>query len=204
MRKVAYAVFFVLFAIAIVVILGGNPLSFMDSKQQATESKVNLGFTAKTQSEESGRINFNTFAPNIKYTGVNWEDDNAKNISQTTAESTNIFLIRGRDLDANANATLWLVVISQNEQVTLVSHNYYGEKITPWQGKHPEREIDLSNITTPSELFAKNKEIIFPTPDSITTETRDLDLAADTYYLTITNNGKTRNLEFDAKTGALK
>jgi hypothetical protein len=87
--------------------------------------------------------------------------------------------------------------------VSLVTYDRSGEKVDTWLGRYPEKEIIISQIITPRKLFEKNREQIFKTPQAITTESRELALAEGNYYLTITGQGKTRSLVFDAKTGAL-
>ena len=194
MRKVAYVFFFILLVAAIIVI-GGNPLSFFNPSPQATHSKVDVGFVVLNQPDEFERINFEDIAPNVPYAGLNQEEN--------TTETTHIQLIRGYKMDATGNASSWIFVVRQPEQVSLVTYDRSGETVNTWQGGYPEKEIIISQIITPRELFEKNREQIFPTPQVITTESRELALAEGNYYLTITGTGKTRYLVFDAKTGVL-
>jgi hypothetical protein len=203
MRKVAYVFFFILLVVAIIVIIGGNPLLFFNQSPQATHSKVDVGFVVLNQSEELQRVNFEDVAPNVLYVGFNPEDSTAEKTAQNTSETTHIQLIRGFNLDATGNASSWIFVVRQPEQVSLVTYDHYGETVNNWQGKYPEKEIIISQIITPRQLFERNREQIFPTPLAITTESRELALAEDKYYLTVTGQGKTRHLVFDAKTGAL-
>jgi hypothetical protein len=199
MRKVAYVFFFILLVLAIVVMIGGNPLSFFYSSQQATHSKVNIGFVVLNQSNEFKRVNFEEIIPNVPYVGINREESTSVNSTKTT----HIQLIRGYNLDATGNASSWIFVIRQPEQVSLVTYDRSGEKVDTWLGRYPEKEIIINQIITPRKLFEKNREQIFKTPQAITTESRELALAEGNYYLTITGQGKTRSLVFDAKTGAL-
>ncbi|MFA4826058.1 MAG: hypothetical protein WC593_12975 [Methanoregula sp.] len=199
MRKWAYGFFFLLLVVAIVVMMGGNPLSFFNPSPQATHTKVDAGFVILNQSDEFARVNFEDIAPNVPYAGINREDNIAENITETT----HIQLIRGYNLDATGNASSWIFVVRQPEQVSLVTYDHSGEKVNAWQGWYPEKEIITSQIVTPRELFEKNREQIFPAPLAITSGSRELALAEGTYYLTITGQGNTRHLVFDAKTGAL-
>ena len=199
MRKVAYVFFFILFVVAIIVMIGGNPFSFFNRSPQATHSKVDVGFVVLNQSDEFERVNFEDIAPNVPYSGVNLEDSTSVN----TTEKTHIQLIRGYNLDARGNAISWIFVVRQRNQVSLVTYDRYGEKVNAWLGGYPEKEIIISQIIPPREIFNRNREQIFPTSQAITTESRELALAEGTYYLTITGQGKTRILVFDANTGAL-
>ena len=199
MRKVAYVFFFILLVVAIIVLMGGIPLPFFDMSPQATHSKVDVGFVVLNQSDEFERVNFEDVAPNVPYIGFDREGSTA----EKTAETTHIQLIRGYNLDATGNASSWIFVVRQPEQVSLVTYDRYGEKVNTWLGRYPEKEIIISQIIPPRELFNRNREQIFPTPQAINTESRELALAEDDYYLTITGQGKTRYLVFDAKTGAL-
>jgi len=203
MRKVAYVIFFIVLVVAILVILGGSSPSVFTPPKQATESKVNVGFAVLNQSDEFVRVSFEDVAPGIRYLGINWEDSTSAGTADTTAENTHIQLIRGNNLDATGNASSWLFVVRQPEQVSLVTYDRYGEKVSAWPGKYPEQEISISQIITPRELFEKNRELIFPTPLAAGSDSRELALAEDTYYLTITGKETTRYLTFDAKTGAL-
>ena len=199
MRKVAYVFFFILLVVAIIVIIGGNPFSFFNPSPQATHSKVDVGFVVLNQSDEFERVNFEDIISNVPYIGINLEDSTSDN----TTKTTHIQLIRGYKLDATGNASSWIFVVRQPEQVSLVTYDRSGEKMNTWQGGYPEKEIIISQIITPRKLFEKNREQIFPTPQAITTESRELALADGKYYLTITSQGKTRYLVFDAQTGAL-
>lgn len=199
MRKIAYVFFFLLLVVAIIVVIGGNPLSFFNPSPQTTHSKVDVGFVVLKESDEFEGVNFEDIAPDVPYVGINREDSTSDN----TTGSTHIQLIRGYKLDATGNASSWIFVVRQLEQVSLVTYDRSGEKVNAWQGGYPEKEIIISQIITPRNLFEKNREQIFKTPLAITTESRELALTEGNYYLTITGQGKTRYLVFDAKTGAL-
>jgi len=199
MRKVAYVFFFILLVAAIIVVIGGNPLSLFYSSPQATHPKVDVGFIVLNQPNEFDRINFEDIAPNVPYVGINREAPAAENATETT----HIQLIRGYNLDATGNASSWIFVIRQPERVSLVTYDRSGETVNAWPGGYPGNETIVSQIISPRELFEKNRVQIFPTSQAITTESRELALADGNYYLTITGQGKTRHLVFDAKTGAL-
>ena len=199
MRKVAYVFFFILLVIAIIVLIVGNPLSFFNLSPQTTHSKVDVGFVVLNQSGEFVRINFEDIAPDALYVGINREESPSDN----TTKTTHIQLIRGYKLDATGNARSWIFVVRQPGQVSLVTYDRSGETVNNWQGWYPEKEIIISQIITPRKLFEKNREQIFKTPQAITTESRELALKDGKYYLTITGQGKTRYLVFDAQTGAL-
>lgn len=203
MRKMTYVFFFILLVIAIIVMIAGNPFSFFNPSPKAIDSKVDIGFIVLNQSDEFDRVNFEDIAPNVQYLGFNPEDSTSERTAQNTSETTHIQLIRGFNLDATGNASSWIFIIQQPEQVSLVSYDHFGEKTNAWLGKYPEKEIIISEIITPRELFEKNRGKIFSTPQAISAESRELALAESNYYLTITGPGKTRYLIFDAKTGAL-
>lgn len=203
MRKVAYVFFFILLVVAIIVLMGGIPLPFSGPSPQATHTKVDVGFVVLNQSDEFQRVNFEDVAPKVPYLGFDREGSTAENTAEKTAETTHIQLIRGYNLDARGNATSWIFVVRQPNQVSLVTYDRYGEKVNTWLGRYPEKEIIISQIVPPSELFDRNRARIFTTPQAINTESRELALAEGNYYLTITGQGKTRYLVFDAKTGAL-
>ena len=199
MRKGAYVFFFILLVVAIVVIIVGNPFSFFNLSPQATHSKVDVGFVVLNQSDEFVRINFEDIAPDAQYVGIKREEIPSEN----TTKTTHIQLIRGYKLDATGDASSWIFVVQQPQQVSLVTYDHSDETVNTWLGGYPEKEIIISQIITPRKLFEKNREQIFQTPQAITTESRELALAEGKYYLTITGQGKTRYLVFDAKTGAL-
>ena len=199
MRKGAYVFFFILLVVAIVVMIVGNPLSFFNPSPPATHPKVDVGFVVRNQSDEFVRINFEDIAPDIQYVGIMHENITAQN----TTGTNHIQLIRGNKLDATGNASSWIFVVRQPQLVSLVTYDRSGETVNTWLGGYPEKEIIISQIITPRNLFEKNREQIFKTPQAITTESREIALANGSYYLTINGPGKTRYLIFDAKTGAL-
>jgi len=199
MRRGAYVFFFILLVVATVVMIVGNPVPFFNRSTQATNSKVDVGFVVLNQSDEFVRINFEDVTPDAQYVGINREESPSEN----TAKTTHIQLVRGYKLDATGNASSWIFVVRQPQQVSLVNYDRSGETVNTWLGEYPEKEIITSQIITPRKLFEKNREQIFQTPQAITTESRELALAEGKYYLTITGQGKTRYLVFDANTGAL-
>jgi hypothetical protein len=199
MRKVAYVFFFILLVAAIIVMIWGSPLSFFYSSPQTPHAKVDVGFIVLDQPNEFARINFEDVAQNVPYIGYKREGRTEENASETM----HIQLIRGYNLDATGNASSWIFVVRQPEQVSLVTYDRSGGTINAWPGGYPGNEIIVSQIIMPRELFEKNRVQIFPTPEAVTAESRELALADGSYYLTITGQGKTRHLVFDAKTGAL-
>lgn len=203
MRKAAYAFFFILIIVAIIVLIGGISLPFFETSQQNVPQKIDVGFVVLNQSDGSQGVNFEDFAPDVRYLGINWEDSPSANVSEQIATNTHIQLVRGYNVDLTGNASSWLFVVRQPEQVSLVTYDHYGQKVDVWQGKYPEKEIFIDQIITPRALFNLNGKTIFPTQQSVNNESRELALAEDKYYLTITGQEKTRNLVFDAKTGAL-
>lgn len=203
MKKTAYILIFIIVIIAGIVMIAGNPLSLLSPAQEAPASKVDVGFTVIDQPVKIQTIPFENVADTIQYTGVNWESENARNASETSKKTTKVYLIEGHHLDANASAATWFCVITQPSGASIVSYDNRATRVSPWSGKFPDKEIDLAGIITPGELFAKNRNTIFKDTGSVNEETRDLSLTAGTYYLTIKGNDKTRDLEFDAKTGAL-
>jgi hypothetical protein len=199
MKKVAYVFFFILLAASIIVLTMGNPLSFFYSSPQTTHPKADVGFIVLNQPNEFERINFEDSASNVRYIGINREDPAAENAT----EATHIHLIRGYNLDATGNASSWIFVIRQPERVSLVTYDRSGETVNAWPGAYPGNEIIISQIIMPRELFEKNRVQIFPTSQEVTAGLRELALADGNYYLTITGQGTTRHLVFDAETGAL-
>jgi hypothetical protein len=203
MRKAAYLFFFLILIAAVVVMIAGNPLSFFSPPGQDKPGNVDVGFILLDQPEESHRVSFEAVTTNIHLTGYDPEAAVQEKTADLVAETTFIQMIRGHDLDDTGNATSWIFVVRQPEQVSLVTFDRFGQKISQWEGSYPENPINISHIVTPGDLFSKNYQVIFPAPESRQTEVRELALAGDTYYLTMTGAGKTRNLIFDAQTGAL-
>jgi hypothetical protein len=203
MRKAAYVFFFLILIAVIVVMIAGNPLSLFNPQSQATDAKVDVGFILLDQPDQMQKVSFEDSSLNIYTLGFDPEAPSAEKTAEQIAETTYIQMIRGYDVDATGNATSWLFVVRQPDQISLVTFDRFGEKVSAWQGTYPEKAINISQIVTPRELFATNHDTIFPTPDVVSAESRELALAEDTYYLTITGQGTTRYLVFDAKTGAL-
>ena len=196
MKNLAYILFFLVIVIAILGVLGKIPLPPSNPTPQVPDANPHTGFGIVNRSDSSTAINFDVVAPGISYRTSHPENGPYKNTT-----TTSIRLIRGHDLDATGDASSWSFIVRQPEQVLLVTNSRYGEKQYNWSGKYPEDEINLSRIITPRELFLKNRALIIPTEESVTNESRELSLAGNTYYLTITGQG-TRDLEFDATTGA--
>lgn len=203
MSKAAYVFFFLLLIAVIVVMIAGNPLSLFNPQPQDTKGKVDVGFVLLDQPDPLQKVSFEDSSLNIYTLGFDPEAPSAEKTAEQIAETTYIQIIRGYDMDAKGNATSWLFVVQQPEQVSLVTFDRFGESVSTWQGAYPEEATNISQIVKPRELFTKNYDTIFPTPDSVNIESRELALAEDTYYLTIKGQGTTRYLIFDAKTGAL-
>jgi hypothetical protein len=203
MRKAAFVFFFLVLVAAAVIIFVGNPLSILNGQDQKSPSRVDVGFVLLDQPEGLDRISFEAVTTNIQLTGFDGEAPNPARTAEEVAETTFIHMIRGHDMDANGNATSWNFVVRQPDQVSMVSFDRFGEKIGRWDAQYPDTAINTSEIMAPGALFAKNYQVIFPTSEEIMTEKRDLALADGTYYLTVTGRGETKNLIFDAYTGAL-
>lgn len=203
MRKAVLVFFFLVLVAAAVIIVIGNPLSLLNGQDQNSPSKVDVGFVLLDQPEGLDRVSFDAATTNIQYTGFDPEAPDSVRSAQEVAETTFIHMIRGHDLDETGNATSWNFVVRQPDQVSLVSYDRFGEKIGRWDAQYPNTTINISEIMAPGALFAKNYQVIFPTSEEIMTEKRDLALAEGTYYLTITGRGETKNMMFDAFTGAL-
>ena len=203
MRKVAFAFFFLLLIAVIGIFTGIFPISTLNPFQETTKEKVDVGFAVVNQSEEILWINFSQIIVNLPTLGVNWEDDDAKNIATHTANSTNIQLIRGYNLNMNGDATTWIAIVEQPDQVSLVTFDRFGEKVDPWQGSYPEKKIFPDQVKTPQEIFSLNRDIIFPAPVPTNAGVKEMTLAGETYYLTISGQEKIRYLEFNAISGVL-
>lgn len=203
MRKIAYAFFFLLLIAVIGIFTGILPVSTLNPFQETTKEKVDVGFEVVNQSEEIQWLNFSDITVNLPTLGVNWEDDDAKNIAKQTVNSTDIQLIRGYNLNMNGDATTWIAIVEQPEQVSLVTFDRSGKKVDPWQGSYPEQEIFIDQVKPPREIFSLNRDIIFPAPVPANAGVKELTLAGETYYLTIPGPEKIRYLEFNAITGAL-
>jgi hypothetical protein len=199
MRKMVYVFFSILLVAAIIVMLGIIPLSFLNPLQQANHAKANGAIIVLNQPDEFQKIDFERGASAVQHLGVDIEDSAVKNVTETT----HIQLIRGHSLDVTGNATSWMFIVAQPGKVSLATYDRRGQTVNAWQGDFPEKEIVISEILPPRDLFSKNRDQIFLNPEAITTESIDLALAENNYYLTITSAGKIRNLVFDAKTGVL-
>ena len=205
MRKFVIIAFLLLLAMAVIAVFtGGNPLLLIQPSSPAIPQKVDVGFTLLNTSTDLTSINFQDISDSITYiespaiTRVNLSATN------TTIPVKQVRLIRGSNLDEKGDARNWMVILLQHDEALMASYDLQGSRVDPWQGSYPDSVVNISAIMRPRELFRINHDLLFSTPDAATTDTRNLALAGNTYYLTITTGqGKTRNLEFNAITGAL-
>jgi len=195
MKKLAYLLFFIVIAGVILGISGIISLHSLSFSPDTKETKANTGFIILNQSDQFTGISFPDAASRIPFSLSNREEN--------TTATTSIRMIQGYNLDTSGNASSWDIIVCQQEHSSLITYSRSGERIYNWSGGCPEQEIHLAPIITPRDLFLKNRERIFLKPDSITNESRDLTLAGNTYYLTITGPEIQRELRFDATTGAL-
>jgi hypothetical protein len=192
MRKIVYVSIFLLLVIAIIVIVtGGNP--FASPTPQAPAPNVDVGFTVLNQSDRSEQVNFQDIA------------DTASQISlmENTTQKLKIHQITANNLNSNGDADSWTFIVRQGIHISMVSFDRFGQTKGNWLGSYPDKEINITAILPPRDLVEKNRDQIFSTPDAATRETRELALVGDSYYLTITGEGKTRQLIFNATTGAM-
>jgi hypothetical protein len=199
MKRIAYVLFFIVAAIAVLGALGAVTLPLLQVFPGPAEPKANTTFIILNQSDAFTGISFDDVASRIPVTLLNMED----RIGSTANATLGIRLIQGYDLDAAGNAGSWNILVWHPAQTMLVTYSRHGERMYNWSGKCPEQEINLTQIITPGDLFRKNQDWIIRQPESITGESRDLTLAGNTYYLTITGPGTQRDLRFNATTGAL-
>jgi hypothetical protein len=170
------------------------------SVSQAPEQtqKANTGFTVNNLTMETPVYNFDDVVAYVS--GIEFDNGNG---TLSAPGSGHIQQIRGDGLDENANATLWLITIRHDSLTSLVSFDEQGEKVVDWPGAYPRDEIFSDRIIHPKDLFDKNRAVIFPTPDSVVAESREIALAEGTYTLTVSGKGTNRVMVFDAKTGVL-
>lgn len=121
----------------------------------------------------------------------------------TRSKDIHVLYVNGNDLDASGKASRWTYTIRYLNTTSLVTFDNHGTTITNWTDSLPKDEIFFDQVISPADLFNKNREVIFTTPDAEVTEQRDLALGKGIYLLTIINQDKPRVLTFDAKTGAL-
>jgi len=195
MKKMAYLLFFIVIAGALLALSGLVSLPSLSFSSETKETQAGTGFIILNQSDPVTGISFPDTASRILFSLPD-RGDNA-------TESPGIRMIRGYHLDANGNASSWDIIVCQAVHSYLITYGRSGERINNWSGRCPEQEIPLSRIITPRDLFLKHKERILPQPDSIANESRDLTLAGNTYYLTIAGPNVLRELRFNATTGAL-
>jgi len=195
MKKMTYLLFFIVIAGALLAISGLVSLPSLSFSSETKETKAGTGFIILNQSDPVTGISFPDTASRILFS--------LPDSGENATESTGIRMIRGYYLDTSGNASSWDVIVCQEKRSFLITYSRFGERIHNWSGRCPEQEIPLTGIITPRDLFLKHKERILPQPDSITNESRDLTLAGNTYFLTITSSKVQRELRFDATTGAL-
>lgn len=219
MSKAAYIIFFLLVIAAIVVVLTGLPQSLVAPSAPAPipiQNPVDQITTDQTVIPEN--LDFGVVIKKIPYSGVAWEDTRSNgNIPVNVTQTIHFQLARGINVDSTGNASSWVFIVRQpqnisqetfsrideTDTISLVTFDFQGYTSNVWPGDYPNNEIAIDTIISPRDLFSKNREVIIPQGGVNSTESRELALVENTYYLTITGGEKTRNLVFDAKTGAL-
>lgn len=195
MKKMAYLLFFIVIAGVLLAIIGFFFLPSLGFSSTTKETNASAGFIMLNQSDPVTGISFPNTTSRIVFSLPDREDN--------TTGTASIRMIQGYRLDTTGNASSWDIIVCQEERAFLVTYSRSGERVYNWSGRCPEQEIYLAPIITPRDLFLKHREKIFLQPDSVTSESRDLTLVGNTYFLTITGPAVQQELRFDATTGAL-
>ncbi|PKG33555.1 hypothetical protein [Methanoregula sp.] len=195
MKKLAYLLFFIAIAGVLLGITGFFSLPSFSFSSETKEPEAGTGFIILNESDPVTGISFPDTASRILFSLPEWEGN--------TTGTFGIRMIQGYRLDTSGNASSWDIIVCQEERSFLITYSRSGEKVYNWSGRCPEQEIHPDLIITPRELFLEHQERIVTLPDSMTTESWDLSLVGNTYYLTITGPGIQRELRFNATTGAL-
>ncbi|MCK9580936.1 MAG: hypothetical protein M0Q92_10885 [Methanoregula sp.] len=205
MRKALYVVFFIVAIIAILGITGNIPLPSSTPSPQSADSSQNpseipASFAISNETNRDRSMNFEKVLEEIyfyTYSPVSATQPKPEKIAS-------VHQIYGYGVDENGEAASWSVIVRNQDQATLITYASSSDIDSyNWPGKYPEKEINLVGIIKPRELIEKNRDLIVPKTGSINTVVRELTLAEDTYYFTITEQGNSRKLIFNATTGAL-
>ncbi len=197
MRRGAYIIFSITLVLACCFIAGcsTSPSSPTQQAQQDTGNSKIQDFSA------SGTVRNYSFENVTSY--IYDAPFNTTSGLYPNRDEIHIQMVSGESLDGTGNALIWSFTVSYQNRAAIVLYDNQGVRVTDWPIISTREEIFPDQVIPPRTLFEKNRDSIFSTSDSLSTESRDLVLAAGKYILTIKGKDKTRILVFDAKTGAL-
>lgn len=120
-----------------------------------------------------------------------------------TLENTTFHQISGRGAGTDGSAEYWLIGARKNGANILYFYGSESWKTMTWPGPLSEGEIDLSNITTPEELYKKNSETIMKYYMDSNVSTSDIVIDSEICTILIDNGDNVTELKFKTDTGEL-
>jgi hypothetical protein len=197
MRRYAHVIFSIVLVLACCFIIGCSSLPSAAPAQP--QGKVNTGVSAGN-STDMYRTNY-TFEEVVE--SVYQIPLDPVTHEQPSPDEMHILSITGVNLDDQANATGWTVILQYKNSTKIVTFDKYGQSVTDWAPGYSAEEVNPHQVLPPKTLFDQNRGIIFKNTGQISTESRKLALSGGNYTLVIHSQNGTRMLGFDANTGVL-
>jgi|GEM_PF-3351233 len=109
--------------------------------------------------------------------------------------------VTGSGVDLSGNATSWMLGFCNENGNQLLVCDMHGWRQMKWAGVLPDDEIDLSQIVSPEELYARAAGPLAAAMKASGVEEGNLSLSGREYTVTLISDGKLNMLYFDAFTG---
>jgi hypothetical protein len=118
-------------------------------------------------------------------------------------EDVHILYIKGEDLTESGQASRWTYAVRHMNRIFLITQDRYGQSVIEWNASMPKDELTMDRIISPSELFSRNRVLIFSHSANDKQNHLSLTLINGTYFVRITGKESAKVLTFNAETGAL-
>jgi hypothetical protein len=193
---------FVVFWLGAITYLTGNPSGKPSAEntpqvfQNASQniSTINVGLRIIPDTSQSRRIAFEEVIEQLP----NAQLGNMEPLSKFT-----IHYFRGRDLDYEGRASIWLFGVLFDNRSALMYYDASGWQSTPWDGGELDREIIPGSFVPPGDIIRGNAGLLSGPEQTQKGLIKDMDLNNGRYTVTITRQEKQEIFVFDADSGAL-
>jgi hypothetical protein len=195
-------IIFVVIWLGATTYLTGNPSGkpFVENPPQLLQnasqniSTINVGLRIIPDTSQSRRIAFEEAIEQLPNAHVG----TMKPLSKFT-----IHYFRGRDLDYEGRASIWLFGVLFDNRSALMYYDASGWQSTPWDGGELEREIIPGSYVPPGDIIRNNTGLISGSDQAQKGLIKHMDLVNGRYTVTITRQEKQEIFVFDAGSGAL-
>jgi hypothetical protein len=188
-------IFILLFMLVLVWLAVVAYLGILGSNESSRAgSKIDIGI--RPVIEPALKENYNLDDVNRIIIGVQLDA-----LNETSEKD--IYYILGKDVDENGNASTWIYGIHHPLGKSMMLYDRSGWRIMSWGGILPDAPIQLGTLTPLHNIFIRNNEMINNNSTPSGNFKRQVELMANTYIITTSDDKKNRVFTFNATSGAL-